>query len=86
MPSLMSDRDDSRTEMNLLSSHSENGCGPKTHLHVCASCGHTRRREQVSTSEIGTGVFHCPNCDAEGPLNVEIRRSEKFEEMNFHIA
>lgn len=76
MPSLTSDRDDSRIRMNLLGSHSdqpENSSSRKTHLHVCACCGHARRREQVTSSEIGTGVFHCPNCDGEGPLNVEIR-------------
>jgi hypothetical protein len=88
MSSLTNDRNDSRTQMNLLGSRSERhvySSSPKTHLHVCGCCGHARRRDQVTSSEIGTGVFHCPNCDAEGPLNVEIR-AEAFEEIDLRIA
>lgn len=42
------------------------------HVHVCVYCGHARRREEISGREMGSGIFHCPNCESNGPLNVEI--------------
>ena len=42
------------------------------HVHVCVYCGHARRREEISAREMGSGIFHCPNCESDGPLNVEI--------------
>jgi predicted RNA-binding Zn-ribbon protein involved in translation (DUF1610 family) len=45
------------------------------HVHVCDHCGHARRREDVDSREIGSGILHCPQCNHDGPLNVEIRDS-----------
>ena len=42
------------------------------HVHVCVYCGHARRREGMSAREMGSGIFHCPNCESSGPLNIEI--------------
>lgn len=42
------------------------------HVHVCVYCGHARTREEISGREMGSGIFHCPNCESNGPLNVEI--------------
>lgn len=46
------------------------------HVHVCVHCGHSRKREEISGREMGSGVFHCPLCETDGPLNVEIRESQ----------
>lgn len=43
------------------------------HVHVCENCGSARRREQLDSREIGSGILHCPKCNGEGPLNVEVR-------------
>jgi predicted Zn-ribbon and HTH transcriptional regulator len=43
------------------------------HVHVCVRCGHARRREEITGPEMASGIFQCPSCDANGPLNVEIR-------------
>jgi hypothetical protein len=45
------------------------------HVHLCIYCGHARLREEVDSREIGSGILHCPQCDRDGPLNVEIRES-----------
>jgi len=43
------------------------------HAHVCIKCGHAIRREDVDSRQVASGMFHCPKCGLEGPLNVEIR-------------
>ena len=43
------------------------------HVHVCVRCGHARRREEIAGPEMASGIFQCPNCESNGPLNVEIR-------------
>ena len=43
------------------------------HVHVCTHCGHPIRREEVDSRQVASGIFHCPKCDFDGPLNVEIR-------------
>ena len=44
-----------------------------THVHACIHCGHPRLREEIENREINSGILHCPKCDLDGPLNVEIR-------------
>ena len=46
------------------------------HVHVCVCCGHARRREEITGREMGSGILHCPNCESNGPLNVEIRGTD----------
>lgn len=43
------------------------------HFHVCKHCGGTTRREEFEGRALTSGIFSCPKCDVEGPLNVEIR-------------
>ncbi len=43
------------------------------HVHVCTHCGYVLRREEVDSRQVASGMFHCPKCDLDGPLNVEIR-------------
>jgi DNA-directed RNA polymerase subunit RPC12/RpoP len=48
-------------------------------VHVCIRCGRFRRREDIISSEIGTGIFRCPDCQSTGPLNIEIRSVKELE-------
>jgi hypothetical protein len=43
------------------------------HVHVCIHCGNPFRREEVEGRAHTTGLFLCPKCEVEGPLNIEIR-------------
>jgi NAD-dependent SIR2 family protein deacetylase len=43
------------------------------HVHVCIHCTSVFRREEVEGRVHTTGLFLCPKCDREGPLNIEIR-------------
>lgn len=45
------------------------------HVHVCIHCGNARRREEVDSREVGSGILHCPQCGRDGPLNLEIRET-----------
>jgi predicted RNA-binding Zn-ribbon protein involved in translation (DUF1610 family) len=42
------------------------------HVHVCVHCGSAFRREEVEGRVHTTGLFICPKCGKEGPLNIEI--------------
>jgi predicted RNA-binding Zn-ribbon protein involved in translation (DUF1610 family) len=46
---------------------------PLAHFHVCIQCGSAFRREVFEGRSLTSGVFACPRCGAEGPLNIEIR-------------
>jgi predicted RNA-binding Zn-ribbon protein involved in translation (DUF1610 family) len=43
------------------------------HFHICVHCGSAFRREELEGRAHTTGIFICPKCGAEGPLNLEIR-------------
>lgn len=43
------------------------------HVHVCVHCGSAIRREELEGRAHTTGIFVCPKCGVEGPLNLEIR-------------
>jgi len=76
MPSLIDRRNQREPENGSLLSAgtSRHGSTPKLmHVHVCVRCGHARRREEITGQEMASGIFQCPNCDSNGPLNVEIR-------------
>jgi predicted RNA-binding Zn-ribbon protein involved in translation (DUF1610 family) len=45
---------------------------PLLHFHVCIHCGSAFRREEVEGRVHTTGLFLCPKCGMEGPLNIEI--------------
>jgi predicted RNA-binding Zn-ribbon protein involved in translation (DUF1610 family) len=46
------------------------------HFHVCVQCGGAFRREEFGARAITSGIYTCPKCGHEGPLNVEIREIE----------
>ena len=54
------------------------------HFHVCVHCGSAFRREAFEGRALTSGIFSCPKCGLEGPLNVEIRESveTKAEDVN----
>jgi NAD-dependent SIR2 family protein deacetylase len=43
------------------------------HVHVCVRCGSAIRREELEGRAHTIGIFVCPRCGTEGPLNLEIR-------------
>ncbi len=46
------------------------------HFHVCVHCGSAFRREEYVGRAITSGIYHCPKCSLDGPLNIEIREVE----------
>lgn len=48
-------------------------CCSLVHVHVCVHCGAVYRREEMEGRVHTTGIFLCPKCGVEGPLNLEIR-------------
>ena len=76
MPSLMDRRNQREAENSRLLSERMSRRASSSglmHVHVCVRCGHARRREEITGPEMASGIFQCPSCDANGPLNVEIR-------------
>jgi hypothetical protein len=49
------------------------------HVHVCVHCGCALRREVFEGRSLTSGIYLCPKCGLEGPLNVEIRETDKPE-------
>ncbi len=47
---------------------------PLLHFHVCVHCGSVLRREVFEGRALTSGIYLCPKCGLEGPLNVEIRK------------
>lgn len=43
------------------------------HFHVCLHCGSAFRREEYVGRAITSGIYHCPKCGLDGPLNIVIR-------------
>jgi hypothetical protein len=50
---------------------------PLLHFHVCIHCGSAFRREEFEGRAITSGILPCTKCGAEGPLNIEIRETDK---------
>lgn len=46
------------------------------HFHVCVQCGGAFRREEFGARSITSGIYTCPKCGHQGPLNVQIREVE----------
>ena len=60
--------------VNMTDSQSKNG--DLIHVHVCLDCGAVIRRETFEGRALTSGIFTCPKCGSEGPLNVEIRTTD----------
>jgi predicted RNA-binding Zn-ribbon protein involved in translation (DUF1610 family) len=50
------------------------------HFHVCVHCGSAFRREEYTGRAITSGIYYCPKCGLDGPLNVEIREVKELVE------
>jgi predicted RNA-binding Zn-ribbon protein involved in translation (DUF1610 family) len=46
------------------------------HFQVCIHCGSATRREEHEGQSVISGVYLCPKCGIEGPLNVVIREDD----------
>jgi predicted RNA-binding Zn-ribbon protein involved in translation (DUF1610 family) len=42
-------------------------------------CGYVLRREEVDSRQVASGMFHCPKCGLDAPLNVEIRVATELD-------
>jgi hypothetical protein len=51
--------------------------GKLIHVHVCVHCRSISRREACEGRALTSGIFTCPKCGEDGPLNVEIRTTEE---------
>jgi predicted RNA-binding Zn-ribbon protein involved in translation (DUF1610 family) len=47
------------------------------HFHVCVHCGSAFQREVFEGRALTSGIYLCPKCGLEGPLNVEIRETQE---------
>ena len=47
------------------------------HFHVCVHCGSAFRREEFGGRAVTSGILPCTKCGAEGPLNIEVRETDK---------
>ncbi len=52
---------------------------PFVHVHVCIHCGCASRREEFDDGAQTTGIYPCPKCGVESPLNIEIRAVDTLE-------
>jgi hypothetical protein len=46
------------------------------HFHVCIHCESAFRREDFEGRSLTSGIFPCPRCGLDGPLNVQIREAD----------
>jgi predicted RNA-binding Zn-ribbon protein involved in translation (DUF1610 family) len=60
-------------------SDSAEGRRELNHFHVCIHCGSVFRREEFEGRALTSGVYLCPKCGLEGPLNVVIREDESAQ-------
>jgi len=56
--------------------HSRKSGNYLMHYHQCARCGHLSRREDHTVRAIASGIYTCPQCSHEGPLNIRIAEEE----------
>ncbi len=47
------------------------------HFHVCIHCGSAFRREEFEGRAVTSGILPCAKCGVKGPLNIEIRETDK---------
>jgi len=53
------------------------------HVHVCLHCSCLLCREEMEGRVHTTGLFVCPRCGKEGPLNIEIQEvgNDEFQRL-----
>lgn len=57
----------------MVPTDSDKTIHPLLHVHMCIQCNNAIRREDLEGRGHTTGIFPCPKCGVEGPLNLEIR-------------
>lgn len=55
-------------------------------VHVCLHCSSSFCREEVEGRVHTTGLFVCPKCGKEGPLNIEIHEIDGDESHTSEVA
>src|SRR5579884_591725 len=61
-----------------VSSYLSKSDDPFTHVHLCVHCGNAARREEFADQAHTTGIYPCPKCGVEGPLNIEIQATVRL--------
>lgn len=56
------------------------------HVHTCLFCTSVFRREEMEGRVHTTGLFLCPKCGEEGPLNIEIREVSNNKSQELRLA
>lgn len=51
-----------------------------SHFHMCVQCSSSFGREEFEGRALTSGIYTCPKCGFEGPLNVVIREDEEAEQ------
>jgi len=41
-------------------------------VHICPRCGHILNLEEIDLKAITTGIVECPNCDWQGPVEIQV--------------
>ena len=54
----------------------DNPRDPFVHVHVCVHCGSAFGRDEFGDRAQTTGIYLCPKCGVESPLNIEIRAAD----------
>jgi hypothetical protein len=54
------------------------------HVHMCMHCSGIFRREEYESRALTSGIYLCPRCGLEGPLNVVIRKVGGRARENHH--
>lgn len=52
------------------------------HAHVCVHCGSAFRREEFEGRALTTGIYYCPKCGVDGPLNVQICKADQVKPIS----
>jgi predicted RNA-binding Zn-ribbon protein involved in translation (DUF1610 family) len=65
-----------KKEVRVVMSNSNKTNHSLIHVHVCVHCGSAFRREEYMGRAITSGIYHCPKCGLDGPLNIEIHEVE----------
>ena len=41
-------------------------------VHICPRCGHILNLAEIDLKTITTGIVACPQCDWEGPVEIQV--------------
>ena len=72
----------SKGETEIVPTYLSEDNDPFVHVHVCIHCRGAFRREKFEDGAHTTGIYLCPECGIEGPLNIEIHAVDTLEKRS----